>query len=205
MTKRIRIPTAIVALPIAALALFGLLQPAFAAKDANNMPVTVRIPIEYRVDGEGIDPGADTYVLTPADETNPMPEGAKAGVKTIRIAKPGKTDFGKMVMTKPGAYDYTIHRIAADKKNIVKDNAVYRVRIAALNTGEASLIVKRDGAGEKSELIYKDTVKTGLFHTPRTGDPMDPTILIMLCASAAVIMIFLLVRARGRRFRQPRS
>ena len=135
------------------------------------------------------------------NENNPMPEGSAGGVKKIKISEPGKTDFGEMVMTKPGAFDYTVHRITTEKKNVTRDTTVYHVRIAALNTGEANLIIKRDGEGDKSELVYRDTEKTSLFHTPKTGDMINPTILIMICAVAAVIIISLLVRMRNRRFR----
>jgi len=128
-----------------------------------------------------------------------MPEGSAGGVKKIRISKPEKTDFGKMIMTKPGAFDYTVHRIGSEKKNVTKDMTVYHVRIAALNSGEANLIIKREGEGDKSELIYRDTVKTSFFHTPKTGDSINPTILIMICAVAVVIIIFLLVRMRSRK------
>ena len=204
MTKRIRIPTALFVLPIAALVLFGLLQPAFAAKDANNMPVSVRIPIEYRMDGDASLASADTYVLTAEDESCPMPEGAEGGVKKIRISAPGKTDFGEMIMTKPGAFDYTVHRITTEKKNVIRDTTVYHVRIAALNSGEANLIIKREGEGDKSELIYRDTVKTSFFHTPKTGDPINPTILIMICAIMAVIIIFLFARMHSKKI-QSRS
>ena len=201
MTKRIRIPTALFVLPLAALVLFGLLQPAFAAKDANNMPVQVRIPIEYRVDGDASYASADIYVLAAEDENCPMPEGSEDGVMKIRISKPGKTTFGKMIITMPGEYEYTVHRIGQEKKNVTKDTTVFHVRIVALNTGEANLIIKRHGEGDKSELVYRDTVKTKLFHTPKTGDMINPTILIMICAIAAAIIIFLLVRARNRKFR----
>ena len=204
MTGKITIATAPVLL-IAALVLFGLLQPAFAAKDANHMPVSVRIPIEYRMDGDASPAGADTYVLTAESEDAPMPEGSAGGVKKIRMTEPGKTDFGEMVMTKPGAFDYTVHRITSEEKKLTRDCTVYHVRIVALNTGEVNLIIKRDGEGDKSELIYKDTVKTGWFHTPRTGDPVDPTILIMICAIAAVIILFLLMRMRSRKMHRPRS
>jgi len=196
------IQTVPVAWMLAALLLSGLTGPAFAAEDANHMPVSVRIPIEYRVDGDAAATGTDTYVLTAEEDRCPMPEGSRGGVKKIEISKPGKTDFGEIIITMPGAYDYTVHRIATGQKNVTKETAVYHVRIAALNTGQVNLIVKKEGKGEKTELIYKDTVKKpGLFHTPKTGDTINPVILIMICAAAAAIIIFLLVRMRSRKFR----
>ena len=210
MTKKITIPTAPFVLLIAILVLFGLLQPAFAEaqaaaadgeRDANNMPVSVNIPIEYRMDGDASLISTDTYVLMAENDNNPMPAGSIGGKKRIEISKPGKADFGEMIMTKPGAYDYTVHRITTEKKNVTRDRTVYHVRIAALNTGEANLIIKREGDGNKSELIYRDTVKTSFFHSPKTGDLINPTILIMICAIAAVIIIFLLVWMRNRKFR----
>lgn len=168
------------------------------AKDANNMPYTVSVPIEYAVKGVIPDAGGDTFMLTPSGSGEPMPDGSDRNVSRIRIKKPGKYSFDEIVIRKPGVYEYSIRRNVTEKKGVRKDDSVFRVKIVAENTGEAHVVTYISGSEKKSPVVYTDRVS--VFGTPKTGDDIDPVYIGMFICAGIALMLFFISGLRGRRY-----
>lgn len=155
-----------------------LLTPLLPARvfAGTNIPVTVEINVTYIVDGNAEIAGGDSFTVTADDPLSPMPDGTEAGKKTIRISREGSVSFGDIRYEKPGIHWYTVKREMTEKKGVVKDGSVYKVKVIALNDGHGYVLAFKEGSDKKQELIYRDRV------APDTGD----TGLMALYAALAV-------------------
>lgn len=150
--------------------------PLFCA--AANIPVTVDIPVRYIAAnpedaGSGEDTGstADTagaagtadaadsdaggggtriLRLTPDTPGAPMPAGTVNGVKELQLQEAGETSFGEITYSRPDIYDYTIDD---------SGGSTYHVRVIAMNDGQGSMIITREGLDGKTELVFQERLQ----------------------------------------------
>ena len=138
---------------------------------SENVPVTVEIPITYIVHGNDKKAGGDTFVLAADDTEAPMPEGSENGRLAMDISREGTYSFGEITYERPNVWWYTVSRETTTKKDVKKDDTVFRVKVIALNDGRGYVLVYKDGSEKKHELVYEDHVSrlqvspTGLFTT----------------------------------------
>lgn len=183
-------------IPVVLIAVMMLLAAlaAPAAFAAENIPVTIEIPITYIVNGNDETAGGDEFTLTADDPDAPMPEGSAGGKKTINIKKEGSYSFGNIYYDRPEVWWYTVSRSLTEKKGVMKDDSVYRVKVIALNDGHGYVLAYLEGSNEKHELVYTDRV------APETGDYSMLMIYAGLAAVAAAALTLLVsVRAINRR------
>jgi len=165
-----------------------------AAFASENVPVTVGIPITYIVHGNDEKAGGDTFVLTADDPEAPMPEGSEQGRLTLDISREGTYSFGEISYDRPEVWWYTVSRETSGKKGVSKDDAVFRVKVIALNDGHGYVLVYRDGSEKKVELVYEDRV------APETGDAS-----MLICwgagfaASGSILVLVLRAYIKKRR------
>lgn len=165
------------------LILFAVMLPVTVCA-GSNVPVTIDISVAYIVEGNAKIAGGDKFTLTADDPGAPMPEGTVDGKKTITIRDEGSFSFGDMRFETPEVYWYTITREVTKKKGVVKDDSIYRAKVAALNDGHGYVLVYKKGGNEKQELIYMDRV------APDTGDKRTVIYYCMAFTAAAALTAF---------------
>ena len=185
--------TAITGMIMVVMMLLAAVMPA-SVSAAENIPVTIDIPITYIVNGNEKTAGGDRFTLVPDDTDAPMPGDATDGKKTITIRKEGSYSFGPIYYDRPEVWWYTISRELTEKKGVTKDDSVYRAKVIALNDGHGYVLVYLEGSDEKHELVYTDRV------APETG---DSTSLIfysgLMAAAAAALAILAAFKLKNRK------
>ena len=157
-----------------------------------NIPVSIDIPVTYIVSGNDKTAGGDTFTLTPDDPAAPMPPESEGGKKSIKISGEGTYSFGEIYYDRPEIWWYTITRDVTEKKDVTKDDSVYRAKVIALNDGHGYVLVYREGSDEKQELVYKDRV------APDTGDSAEFVAYAVVLAAAACALAVLAAVRRSR-------
>lgn len=194
MKKQMKIGPAVTGIFLTALIIFSSLLPVpvFAG---GNVPAKIDIEVTYKVDGNAGTAGGDRFTLTADDPSAPMPEGTVSGRKTITVSDEGSYSFGDIRFGRPDVFWYTVTRDVSDKKGVVKDDSVYRAKVAALNDGHGYVLVYKDGSDEKQELVYTDRVTDR--GTPATGDNNPVKIYSGVAAAAALALV--LFAAAGKK------
>lgn len=147
-------------------------------------PVNAKIPVTIQLTGT-VPAERETYIveLTPEQTTNPMPANAENGVAHLEIVGQAA---GAMEITynKVGIYNYTVRQIAGENTDCVYDAAVYQVTVFVTNAKnggfDVSVVAYKDGAAEKSEIIFVNdyadpdeisisALKTMDGNTPKNG------------------------------------
>lgn len=197
--------TIIIALVAVVAMFFGMTQSAFA-KDANNMPVNINIPIKYKVKGDSSNCSA-IFMLEPKNKNNPMPSGSKIGYKKLTLKHPCNTSFGAIMIEKPNVYEYTVTRITEGKSDFIRDKSRYNVKLIALNDGSTNVIVTRFGESKKTSLVYQDKRTAGSKHhgatggvsrTAKTGDDFNPIIIGAIFLMSLAMMLYILSKSRRK-------
>lgn len=158
-TKRFR---KLLLLPLLIVGLLFQTQ-AFAADGS----CTVSIPVGVEITGESVPTGIDyTVTITPADESNPMPDAS-----SVTITDSGTAALGPITYTKPGDYVYTVTQQAGDVENVTYDTTNYTVTVRVVNDGEGGLtaemwVVEEDGTDKVGEILFHNT-----YDAPVTPDP----------------------------------
>jgi len=84
-------------------------------------------PVVKTVIGTPRTPETFTFQLAAGDPSNPMPAGAKDGVKTLQIKGSGSGEFGTWIYTKPGIYFYTVSEVNTGSRDYDYDATVYTI------------------------------------------------------------------------------
>lgn len=131
----------------------------------------------------------------------PMPEGSNLGEKIVTIAGPGTVDFGQIMFTEPGVYEYDVTEINTGAANFSYDENVYTVRYDV--TQEKGILkiertlYKNNARADNQESI----VVTNTYNDPnnpngnpnypvgKTGDNSGFKTYVLLTLSAAVVIV----------------
>lgn len=114
----------------------------------------------------------DTFtVQLTADDSVPMPGGAKSKVATVELTNDQPATFGDITYTKPGTYTYTIKEVIpgsnARADGISYSAASYTAKVVVEDNQAGALVVKsvevvqvRDDAGEPAAAEVADKIAT---------------------------------------------
>jgi pilin isopeptide linkage protein/LPXTG-motif cell wall-anchored protein len=124
--------------------------------------VSVSFEITLELDGdEPESPGSFTFVLEPAEETNPLPEESTE----VTIEGAGTVSFGDITFTEPGDYVYNIRQKTDEAlENYRYDDSVYVMQVSVTtdssisykmrnNYLQATITGNLEGEDEKAGII----------------------------------------------------
>jgi len=133
-------------------------------------------PVVKTVIGTPPAPETFTFKLVAGNPSNPMPSGAKDGVKTMQIKGSGSGEFGTWVYTKAGVYFYTVSEVNTGSKDYAYDAVVYTIQdtVSAVDGRlEVSRIVTNASNRQVTSLSFINTYTGG--STPPSSQP-PPTV-----------------------------
>ena len=86
-------------------------------------------------------------------------------------------DFGKIQVSKPGTYEYTVTRKTEPSKELMQDRSVYHVHLTVFTDGKSVMVLEKEGSETKPEKIeYIDKInppeKMQEKDNIQTGDTM---------------------------------
>ena len=132
-------------------------------------PTSVSLGASKVLDGRELKDGEFTFQLTGADESTPMPEGAKDGVATATNAANGSIGFGTIVYDQAGTYQYTVSEVNDKQDGVTYDDTTYEVTVTVTdNTAEGRLEATVD-YGDATALVFTNTYKKAEATIPKTG------------------------------------
>lgn len=215
MNQAIRKLSGLLVLPVllAALLLMPVRVQAAGYECYADLPVSVVINGDYEEQF--------TVVLTPGDETTPMPTQS-----ALQIAGGATGVFEDLHFTEPGDYYYTVQQTPGSTEHMTYDDTQYTVTIRVTNSDDGGLQSEvwavADGAAEKTyqlrflntyappeeegstptptpaptadpEPAATATPAAGLLgFIPQTGDSLPLTLLVVLVIAAVVAAVVLI-------------
>lgn len=164
------------------------------ATDPNLM---VDPPVKKMISGSPAEVSTFTFALTARDKSNPMPEGSKDGVKTIRIAGSGEKDFGTWSYTEAGVFYYNISEVDTEEDGYIYDTSVYTITDTVKDVNgqlELTRVVTNHANKCVDSCIFINNyasdggISAGL-DGPKTGDDVNTT------AMRVIISVFSFIAA----------
>ena len=143
--------------------------------------------------GADLKDGQFTFQLTGADESTPMPEGAKDGVSTATNDENGSIVFGTIAYGKPGTYKYTVSEVNDEQDGVTYDDTTYEVTVTVTDDTAAGTLKAAVSYGDADAMVfsnqYKKPVEPAKPTIPKTGiDVIIPGVagLILLLGAGGV-------------------
>lgn len=134
-----------------------------------------------------------TFQLTGADESTPMPEGAKDGVSTATNDENGSIVFGTIAYDKPGTYKYTVSEVNDEQDGVTYDDTTYEVTVTVTDDTATGTLKAAVSYGDADAMVfsnlYKKPVEPAKPTIPKTGiDVIIPGVagLILLLGAGGV-------------------
>ena len=109
-----------------------------------------------------------TYELRANAEGNPMPEGSLYGVKTVKMKKSGRVNFGSIEFDHPEVYYYTMRETTSEWGNFKPDPTEYTVILIANNDGQVQTVIQNNKGEKPDRAEFKNT-----YNTPHDDDDED--------------------------------
>lgn len=134
-----------------------------------------------------------TFQLTGADESTPMPEGAKDGVSTATNDENGSIVFGTIAYDKPGTYKYTVSEVNDEQDGVTYDDTTYEVTVTVTDDTATGTLKAAVSYGDADAMVfsnqYKKPVEPAKPTIPKTGiDVIIPGVagLVLLLGAGGV-------------------
>lgn len=134
-----------------------------------------------------------TFQLTGADESTPMPEGAKDGVSTATNDENGSIVFGTIAYDKPGTYKYTVSEVNDEQGGVTYDDTTYEVTVTVTDDTATGTLKAAVSYGDADAMVfsnqYKKPVEPAKPTIPKTGiDVIIPGVagLVLLLGAGGV-------------------
>lgn len=148
-------------------------------------PVLVNPPIKKTVSGSGA-PSADfEFVFKAVSNTAgyarqamPMPEGSKNGEKTTVIHGGREFEFGKIEITVPGVYVYSIEEIIGNHEGFTYDSSIYTISFTITEENDALHVEKTEimrGSEKANSIEFVNNYKPTPTPTPTPTHTPIPT------------------------------
>lgn len=149
-----------------ALSLSFLLPP--TAAFANDLPATVELEVEKRLEGDAPLVAEEYSFVLEGVEDAPMPDVAK-----VKIVGEGTTRFPAITYSAPGTFRYVIRELAGDAEGCTYDASMYDVTVEVTtdDAGALSAVVwgtKRGSLGKEGSFLFVNT------YEPSTEKGKDP-------------------------------
>ena len=143
--------------------------------------------------GADLKDGQFTFQLTGADESTPMPEGAKDGVSTATNDENGSVVFDTIAYGKPGTYKYTVSEVNDEQDGVTYDDTTYEVTVTVTDDTATGTLKAAVSYGDADAMVfsnqYKKPVEPAKPTIPKTGiDVIIPGVagLILLLGAGGV-------------------
>ncbi len=134
-----------------------------------------------------------TFQLTGADESTPMPEGAKDGVSTATNDENGSVVFDTIAYGKPGTYKYTVSEVNDEQDGVTYDDTTYEVTVTVTDDTATGTLKAAVSYGDADAMVfsnqYKKPVEPAKPTIPKTGiDVIIPGVagLVLLLGAGGV-------------------
>lgn len=92
------------------------------------IPLDFNIPIEKQILGDYSKKSEFKFELSSKGKT-PMPDGSSNNKKIVSILGEGKVNFGNIIYTMPGEYNYTLKEIKGTDAEYTYDNVIYKIKV----------------------------------------------------------------------------
>ena len=143
--------------------------------------------------GADLKDGQFTFQLAGADESTPMPEGAKDGVSTATNDENGSIVFGTIAYDKPGTYKYTVSEVNDEQDGVTYDDTTYEVTVTVTDDTATGTLKAAVSYGDADAMVfsnqYKKPVEPAKPTIPKTGiDVIIPGVagLVLLLGAGGV-------------------
>ena len=143
--------------------------------------------------GADLKDGQFTFQLTGADESTPMPEGAKDGVSTATNDENGSVVFDTIAYGKPGTYKYTVSEVNDEQDGVTYDDTTYEVTVTVTDDTATGTLKAAVSYGDADAMVfsnqYKKPVEPAKPTIPKTGiDVIIPGVagLVLLLGAGGV-------------------
>jgi hypothetical protein len=171
-------------------------------------------PVRKTVQGNPANAYTFTFRLEAANPDQPMPAGAREGIKDLQIVGSGSAEFGTWSYSEEGTFIYTVREIFSDNRDYVFDPVVYTITDRVVNRDGQLVLLRRvenQSGAEVSSLIFINTfigddgeiqnippvgspgAGTRPTPGPKTGDYDDPLQMIVALAVGVSVAAFALV------------
>lgn len=148
------------------------------------------------------------FVMQPADESYPLPEGAVNGVREVTIEGEGEVEIGNVYFIEPGIYRYFVYERNDGKKDYVYDVSRFEVVYTVTEGVGGELYCDRQIIREREVVnacVFKNEYTGGGVDTPSTGDPDTPGLYETLSALSASGLAFVAFIGRREKKKQKRT
>lgn len=119
--------------------------------------------------GADLKDGQFTFQLTGADESTPMPEGAKNGVSTATNDENGSVVFDTIAYGKPGTYKYTVSEVNDEQDGVTYDDTTYEVTVTVTDDTATGTLKAAVSYGDADAMVFSNQYK-------KPAEPAKPTI-----------------------------
>lgn len=166
------------------------------------------------IDGETNELHPFVFTFTPLHEGQPMQENAVDGVCTVTVKGEGAEEFGDIVFSEPGVYEYEIKERNDQLTGYTYDETYYRVIYTVSDEGGGALKCERvmlknnyesssecqftnqydPTAADKKGRTGRGTGKRAL--SAKTGDLIEKMVYLLLAVSVVTLVIAFVRRKR---------
>ena len=143
-----------ISLVIAAVLVYmvGMISPVHAAEFAKTN-IDVRCHIDKKIPSGH----TFTYELKAGSETTPMPKDSLYGVKTVKMTKSGKVDFGDIVFDHPEVYYYSISETTGEWGDFRPCQEEYTAILIVNSEGQVQTIIQNNQGEKPDKILLENT------------------------------------------------
>ena len=159
------------------------------------LPVSIDPPVKKVVEGNPQTPATFTFQMKALTDGAPMPDGSADGIKTVAITGTGSYEFGDIVYTAPGKWEYEVSELNGGVENYTYDSTKYTITVTVSEDADGDGYLDKDVVitGGNGEIVFTNVYKPPV---PKTGDATPQA--GMLALAAAVVTGIAAFGARRR-------